>query len=163
MRALAGCFKEWLRPAVGWKARVLGSSGGCRSGLWFTQLHRKCVTIDAARFRTDWYALTKHAHSLPSTIPRYVVIDGVKKYFDLRRVPPVSPRQLQLMARASVTSPVIYDEKDVAISKTTSGEKWALGVGIGKFWNACCQALDMQRTWLHRGLVARNLARCQRP
>ncbi len=52
----------------------------------------------------------------------YVVVDGVKKFIDLRKVPPMSPRQLQLMARASITSPVVYDDDEVLISKTKIGE-----------------------------------------
>lgn len=49
----------------------------------------------------------------------YVVVDGKKTFIDLSRVPTMSPRQLQLMAKASISG--TRDEDVVAISKTVAG------------------------------------------
>ncbi|KAJ9511326.1 hypothetical protein QJQ45_029740 [Haematococcus lacustris] len=49
----------------------------------------------------------------------FVVVDGRKTFIDLSRVPTMSPRQLQLMAKASVSGH--KDEDQVAIGKTVAG------------------------------------------
>jgi len=54
-----------------------------------------------------------------ATAKCYVVIDGVKTHLDLRRVPPLSPRQLQITAAASMNGDVNFSE--AMISKTANG------------------------------------------
>jgi hypothetical protein len=86
----------------------------------------------------------------------HVVINGVKTHLDLAKVPPLSPRQLQLMARASMTSPVVYDDDEIMISKTKTGELgvercegWAvdgelLEYGVGRLVHGGCTCLAKQ-------------------
>ncbi len=49
----------------------------------------------------------------------YVVVNGRRTHIDLSKVPALSPRQLQLMAKASLMRQ--KDEEEVMISKTSAG------------------------------------------
>mmetsp|Transcript_18930 Transcript_18930/g.48033 ORF Transcript_18930/g.48033 Transcript_18930/m.48033 type:complete len:464 (-) Transcript_18930:152-1543(-) len=49
----------------------------------------------------------------------YVVVNGVRTHLDLSKVPALSPRQLQLMAKASVSKS--KDEEEVSIARTGAG------------------------------------------
>jgi len=48
-----------------------------------------------------------------------VVVDGVRHYINLKKVPTMSPRQLQLLARASMTDEA--RDMDVLVGRTSSG------------------------------------------
>ncbi len=50
----------------------------------------------------------------------YVVVNGERRFLDLSKVPALSPRQLQLMAKASISRQ--KDEEEVMIGKTVVGE-----------------------------------------
>ncbi|GFH06000.1 LCI420 protein, partial [Haematococcus lacustris] len=49
----------------------------------------------------------------------YVVVNGHRTYLDLSKVPALSPRQLQLMAKASITKQ--KEEEEYIIGKTSAG------------------------------------------
>jgi len=75
------------------------------------QIHNWCSELSA----------TSGVPSLEFVAPArmFVVVDGKKTFIDLSRVPTMSPRQLQLMAKASISGQ--KEIETAAIGKTTAG------------------------------------------
>ncbi|KAJ9521624.1 hypothetical protein QJQ45_008967 [Haematococcus lacustris] len=74
----------------------------------------------------------------------YVVVNGHRTYLDLSKVPALSPRQLQLMAKASITKQ--KEEEEYIIGKTSAG---MAGTAMAKVYKIIINIIIIIIAWLH--------------